>query len=86
MEVEKSGMIICCGEALVDMVRVRVSGLGEGFLPLPGGSPYNTAIAIGRLGAGVMFLGKYSKDFFGEMLLKRLKDQALIPIKPLSEF
>jgi len=56
------------------MVRVRVPGSGEGFLPLPGGSPYNTAIAIGRLGAGVMFLGKYSKDFFGEMLLKRLKE------------
>ena len=67
-------MIICCGEALIDMVRVRVPGSGEGFLPLPGGSPYNTAIAIGRLGAGVMFLGKYSKDFFGEMLLKRLKE------------
>ncbi|MDR2575408.1 MAG: carbohydrate kinase [Treponema sp.] len=67
-------MIICCGEALIDMVRVQIPGSGEGFLPLPGGSPYNTAIAIGRLGAEVMFLGKYSKDFFGEMLLKRLKE------------
>jgi fructokinase len=67
-------MIICCGEALIDMVRARVPGSGEGFLPLPGGSPYNTAIAIGRLGAGAMFLGKFSKDFFGEMLLKRLKE------------
>jgi len=74
MEVENSDMIICCGEALIDMVRVRVPDSGEGFLPLPGGSPYNTAIAIGRLGAEVMFLGKYSKDFFGEMLLKRLKE------------
>jgi len=74
MEVENSDMIICCGEALIDMVRVRVPGSGEGFLPLPGGSPYNTAIAIGRLGAEVMFLGKYSKDFFGDMLLKRLKE------------
>jgi fructokinase len=74
MEVENSAMILCCGEALIDMVRVQVPGLGEGFLPLPGGSPYNTAIAIGRLGAGVMFLGKYSKDFFGEMLLQRLRD------------
>jgi fructokinase len=73
-EVEKSAMIICCGEALIDMVRVRVPGLGEGFLPLPGGSPYNTAIAIGRLGVEVTFLGKYSKDFFGEMLLQRLRE------------
>jgi len=74
MEGEDSDMIICCGEALIDMVRVPVPNSGEGFLPLPGGSPYNTAIAIGRLGAGVMFLGKYSKDFFGEMLLKRLRE------------
>jgi fructokinase len=74
MEVENSNMIICCGEALIDMVRVQVPGSREGFLPLPGGSPYNTAIAIGRLGAGAMFLGKFSKDFFGEMLLKRLKE------------
>jgi len=74
MEVLNSAMIICCGEALIDMVRVPVPGSREGFLPLPGGSPYNTAIAIGRLGAGVMFLGKYSKDFFGEMLLQRLRE------------
>jgi len=67
-------MIICCGEALIDMVRAPVSGQGEGFIPLAGGSPYNTAIAIGRLGVPVKFLGRFSKDFFGEMLLKRLKD------------
>jgi len=56
------------------MVRVPVPGLAEGFLPLPGGSPYNTAIAIGRLGVPVQFLGKFSKDFFGELLVKRLRD------------
>jgi len=67
-------MIICCGEALIDMVRVPVTGLGEGFLPLAGGSPYNTAIAIGRLGVPVKFLGRFSKDFFGEILVKRLKE------------
>ena len=67
-------MIICCGEALIDMVRVSVPGSGDGFRPLPGGSPYNTAIAIGRLGVPVKFLGNFSKDFFGEILLKRLKD------------
>jgi fructokinase len=67
-------MIICCGEALIDMVRAPVPGLGEGFLPLPGGSPYNTAIAIGRLGVPIKFLGRFSTDFFGEMLVKRLRD------------
>jgi fructokinase len=67
-------MIICCGEALIDLARVQVRGLGEVFSPFPGGSPYNTAIAIGRLGVDVKFLGHFSKDFFGEILVKRLKD------------
>jgi len=65
-------MIICCGEALIDMVRATVRGLGDVFSPLPGGSPYNTAIAIGRLGVPVKFLGRLSTDFFGEILYKKL--------------
>ena len=67
-------MIICCGEALIDMVRAPIPGLGDSFLPLPGGSPYNTAIAIGRLGVPAKFLGRFSTDFFGEILVKRLRE------------
>ena len=52
MEVENSDMIICCGEALIDMVRARVPGSGEGFLPLPGGSPYNTAADLSYIYPG----------------------------------
>jgi fructokinase len=65
-------MIICLGEALIDMVRQEIPGRGYGFLPLPGGSPCNTAVAIGRLGVEVKFLGRFSRDFFGEILMKRL--------------
>ena len=68
-------MIICCGEALIDMV--RQAGSGEGFLPLPGGSPYNTAVTIGRLGVPVKYLGRLSTDFFGEILVKRLRDNRI---------
>ena len=73
-------MIICCGEALIDMVQIpvpqrgSVSGSGIGFLPVPGGCSYNTAIAIGRFGVPVKFLGKVSTDFFGDIIFKRLKD------------
>ncbi|MDR2618653.1 MAG: carbohydrate kinase [Treponema sp.] len=67
-------MIICCGEALIDMVRAAIPRKGEGFLPFPGGSPFNTAIAIGRLGVPVRFMGRFSTDFFGEILMKRLRD------------
>ncbi|MDR1467749.1 MAG: carbohydrate kinase [Spirochaetaceae bacterium] len=65
-------MILCCGEALIDMVKGTVPGRGACFIPCPGGSPYNTAIAIGRLGVPVTFWGKLSTDFFGDMLIKRL--------------
>jgi len=67
-------MIVCCGEALIDMVRMPFFGKKEGFLPVPGGSPYNTAIAIARMGVPVKFLGKFSTDTFGQTLVKRLKD------------
>jgi fructokinase len=65
-------MILACGEALIDMVP-RTLPEGETlFLPCPGGSPYNTAIAIGRLGAPAAFFGRLSTDFFGETLINRL--------------
>jgi fructokinase len=65
-------MILACGEALIDMVP-GTSPEGEiSFLPCPGGSPYNTAIAIGRLGVPVAFLGRLSTDFFGKTLINRL--------------
>jgi len=67
-------MIVCCGEALIDMIQTPVDGLGAVFFPTPGGCPYNTAIAIGRLGAPVQFLGRCSNDFFGDIVVKRLRD------------
>ena len=66
-------MIICCGEALIDMIRMKIPGHGEVFLPQPGGSPYNTAIAIAKLGIPVKFLGCFSTDPFGDMLVKKLQ-------------
>ena len=66
-------MIICCGEALIDMFRTEIPRFGEAYVPLPGGSPYNTAIAIGKMGVPVKFLGCFSTDSFGDMLIKQLK-------------
>jgi fructokinase len=71
-------MILVCGEALIDMVPQEIKSQTHeqrnGFYPAPGGSPYNTAIAVGRLGVPVQFLGRLSRDFFGEILVKRLLD------------
>jgi len=67
-------MIVCCGEAVIDMVQTNVPELGEVFLPLPGGCSYNTSIAISRLGTPAAFLGRLSTNFFGEILIKRLRE------------
>jgi fructokinase len=89
-------MIICCGEALIDMVPRLTNGSVDGsagdstdggagngpeevYLPCPGGSPYNTAIALGRLGTPVGFLGRISRDFFGEILVQRLLRNGVDP-------
>ena len=67
-------MIICCGEALIDMLP-RQSAQGDNvFLPCSGGAVFNTAIALGRLGNQVEFLSGISNDFFGEQLLGTLAE------------
>ncbi|MCF6326726.1 MAG: carbohydrate kinase [Devosiaceae bacterium] len=66
-------MIICCGEALIDFLPAKTLDGASAFQPHTGGSIYNVAIAIGRLGRNVGYLGGISKDFFGQMLLDGLK-------------
>jgi fructokinase len=44
------------------------------YKPCCGGSPYNTIIALGRLGVPAAFLAHFSRDFFGEMLFERLTE------------
>jgi len=60
-------MILSVGEALIDMVPVPYNN-DVVYLPRAGGSPYNVAIALGRLGADVSFLGRVSTDPFGQLL------------------
>lgn len=43
-------MILCCGEALVDMLPNATQSGRDGFVPHSGGAVFNTAIALGRLG------------------------------------
>jgi fructokinase len=65
-------MILCCGEALIDMLP-RQSTLGEAcFAPYAGGAVFNTAIALGRLGAPAGFFSGISTDMLGEILAETL--------------
>jgi fructokinase len=68
-------MIVVGGEALVDLGPAAATVPGElgPLLPRLGGGPYNTAVALGRLGAPVSFLSRLSTDSFGDALLDRLR-------------
>ncbi len=57
-------MIVVAGDALVDLL-VRPDGA---IIPAPGGGPYNSGRAIGRLGMACAFIGGLSDDRFGRML------------------
>lgn len=65
-------MILSCGEALIDMLP-RTSTEGEAcFAPYAGGAVFNTAIALGRLGAPSAFFSGVSTDMLGEILAETL--------------
>lgn len=70
-------MILNCGEALIDMLP-RTTGAGErAFAPYPGGAVFNTAIALGRLGAPSGLLSGVSDDLFGRMLTDALAESGV---------
>jgi fructokinase len=66
-------VIVVAGEALIDLVPQGAGAL-VGLLPRLGGGPYNTAVALGRLGSPTAFCSRVSSDAFGEALLEGLRD------------
>ena len=66
-------MILACGEALIDMLPRHTEAGEAAFAPYPGGAVFNTAIALGRLGATVGFFSGLSNDLFGQMLREALE-------------
>lgn len=64
-------VIVVGGEALIDLVPVAEPP--GALLPRAGGGPYNTALALGRLGADVAFCSRVSTDGFGVSLLDGLR-------------
>ncbi|MBG0856195.1 carbohydrate kinase [Streptomyces spinoverrucosus] len=65
-------MIVVAGEALIDLVPQGPGALA-GLRPALGGGPYNTAVALGRLGSPTAFCSRTSSDAFGEALLDGLR-------------
>ncbi|MBO1335336.1 carbohydrate kinase [Streptomyces sp. VRA16 Mangrove soil] len=85
-------MIVVAGEALIDLVPLgprSADGPGQHGSALPalaprlGGGPYNTAVALGRLGSAVAFCSRLSRDTFGEALLTGLRT-AGVEVSPVQ--
>jgi len=61
-----AGVILVAGEALIDLV--PASHTIESLAAHPGGGPFNAARSIARLERPVTYLGRLSRDRFGQRL------------------
>lgn len=66
-------MFVVGGESLIDLVPVSAAP-GAERQALPGGSPYNCALALAKLGNDTGFLCPISQDEFGDVLLGPLEE------------
>jgi fructokinase len=68
-------MFTVVGEALVDLVAARDAS--HAFTAYPGGSPYNVAITLARLGADVSLVARTGRDAFGRMLTDKARGSGI---------
>lgn len=67
---------VVCGEALIDLLP-EPGGPGNRWQALAGGGPMNTAVALGKLGCDVHFLGRLGPDAFGRQIRRHLLDSGV---------
>lgn len=70
-------MFIVCGEALFDVFATGNTATGIGFDGRIGGSPFNVAVGLARLGQPVGFCGGIGTGFAGERLMQALADEGI---------
>ena len=70
-------MFIVCGEALFDVFATGDTPSGIGFDGRIGGSPFNVALGLARLGQPVGFLGGVGTGFAGERLMRALAEEGI---------
>jgi len=70
-------MVIVCGEALMDVFALADTATGMALEARIGGSPFNVAVGLARLGQPVSFLGAISKDFLGRRLVRALREEGV---------
>ncbi|MDQ3127084.1 MAG: PfkB family carbohydrate kinase [Chloroflexota bacterium] len=67
----RRGRVVSAGEALVDLF-LKEGASGPQLRVLPGGSSFNVAIGLARLGLDTSFAGRLSSDVFGRLLTRVL--------------
>ncbi len=69
---------VCTGEMLIDFTPY---GASEAGMPLyemnPGGACANVACTLARFGVDTAFVGKLGRDYFGEYLVRTLREQGV---------
>lgn len=61
-------MIVVCGEALFDVFPEQHTLTGMELSARIGGSPFNLAVGMARMGVAPLFFGGLSRDMFGQRL------------------
>lgn len=76
-------MFVVAGEALIDLIERPDGGAGDPVYDgCPGGGPFNSAIALARLGSETGYLFPLSSDMPGERLADRLEQASVGLLHP----
>ena len=70
-------MMLVCGEALMDVFAAGETDTGLTLDARVGGSPFNVAVGLARLGQPVGFFGAISRGFLGERLMAALRAEGV---------
>lgn len=70
-------MFLVCGEALMDVFLMSETATGMTLDARMGGSPFNVAVGLARLGQKVGFLGAISSGFLGDRLYRALEEEGV---------
>jgi fructokinase len=70
-------MIVVAGEALMDLFVAGATATGVAIDARVGGSPFNVAVGLARLGQPVAFLAGIGRGVLGERLLQTLADEGV---------
>lgn len=63
--------VVLFGDVLVDLIKEKKS---FNFFPICGGSIFNTAVTLARLGVNVNFSSYIGNDFWGNFILEKMKE------------